>query len=405
MIIQDLKGYIKETFVLAGKSFYKTIEFQLLFKVFYFSILLFSINLIINTVFDAIDVIVIKLHIGETLQSIPVISLFEFKTIFILLTSLLAIAYIYLIEKNGVVIITSNYYRNDFSSSFKALLLAMLRTPLFILRRLSEMRSFIFIFIVLYITWKLLELFTIPHWIETTSTITLVAYGTGIFFAILFRYTFNAHITCLEPRESPQAFTAALPPHFIHKRILITILFYIFFILALFFWIVIFYAIIQVLLYFTTTYTEFTSLILSFFIAFTIVSITIFFSLFKTIKVSLMTVLYYKERVRQGNQVDIHTDTKRPLLSKSFSLAFLTIFVITLFGGAILTTTLQPKIEHVIHNAHVYNEQFENLQSIQNINVDDITLKNAIHQTTSNKKTVIQKVEKIVLSIFAYMIQ
>ncbi len=405
MLSQELKECIRYTLILTKKSLYKTIEFQLLFKFFYVSVLFFSLNLIINNIFDTTDIIITNLHLNKTLQSIPIISIFEFKTIFTLLASLFIVAYIYLIEKNGVVIITSNYYLNNFSSSFKALLLAIWKTPLFILRRILEMRLFISIFLILYIIWKLLALFITPHWIETGFAIALVIYGASIFFAILLRYTFNAHITCLDTTESLTKFNESLPSHFIHKRIIITIIFYIFFIIILLLWILIFYATIKLLIHLLTINPNFISTIIAFFLSFTIVSLIVFFSFFKTLKVSLMTTLYYKERLRQHKPIAIQTKTNQPLLSKNLFLAILTIFIISLIAGAILTTTLQPKIKYIINNTQTYNEQIIDIQSMQNINIDDITLQNIIKRTTTKRTGLVARIEQIILFIFSYIVQ
>ena len=95
----ETKGHLKKTVLLVDKTLYKTIELQLLFKIFYIGIILFLFNLLISTFFNATNILITKIHFDETLQDIPIISLFEFEVIFILLISLFLISFIYLVEK------------------------------------------------------------------------------------------------------------------------------------------------------------------------------------------------------------------------------------------------------------------------------------------------------------------
>lgn len=401
----ETKGHLKKTMQLVSKTLYKTIEFQLLFKLFYVGIILFLTNFLIRTFFDTTDMLIAKIHFDETLQHIPIISLFEFEIIFALLISLFVITFIYLVEKNGVIIITSKYYCNDYIGFFKTLFLSIRKTPTFIFRRLYKIRLAIFIFIGLYIIWKVIVLFTLPQWLMMTLATILIIYGASMFFSILFHYTFTAYITCLEPTENPKNFNDQIPRKFLHKRFYAVVIFYIIFIFTTLLWLLLFYGITQSLFYFSAEYPTSISTILPFFIAFTIISILIVLSLLKTIKVSLMTVLYYEERNRQNKDIVIHTDTKQPRLSRNIYHALLAIFVIAFIGGAIITSSVKPKTNHVMNNAHDYIEQVKKEQTIlTTIQSKDIDIPKLAKKTLEKRSSTMDMIEKVIFTYLAYII-
>ncbi len=326
----------------------------------------------------------------------------------VLSLSLLAFIYIYLIEKNGVIIITSRYYRNNFTSFFKALFLAIQKTPRFIIRRIYEMRIVILLFIALYIMWKALSLFVLPEWITSLFGWILVFYGAWIFFSILFRYTFTAYTTCLYPKESYVEFNAKLPEKFLRKRTHVNIIFYAIFILVAFLWLIIFALISQTLLYFLGVYPSMVSALLAFFISFTIVSILVVLSFMKTFKVSLMTSLYYEERKRQKRKIIQYSKEKQPLLSKNIYLALTVIFSIIIISGTFLTTTIKTKTDHVINNASEYIEQITENGDFSNINnieqIKNMGPRELITTMLSQETSTIGTIEKFVFALLAYLI-
>ncbi|XLQ19680.1 MAG: hypothetical protein ACKUBY_03745 [Candidatus Moraniibacteriota bacterium] len=403
-LLKETQSHIKETLQLTSKSLYKTIEFQLLFKIFYISIFIFIINFLIGTFLDVIDLLITKMRLGEALKDIPIISLFDFNIIFVLLTSLFIIIYIYLLEKNGVIIITSNYYRNNFISFFKTLLLSIRKTPRFIFRRLYEMRIIILIYVLMYILWKILELFSLPELIMTTLSIFLVLYGAGIFFAVLFRYTFTAYTTCLEPDESYQEFNEKMPYKFLRKRTYATSIFYITFFIGALLWLFIFYGITQVLLHLVYSYPEAISIAFAFFIAFTIMSVLIMLSMFKTLKVSLMTILYYEERKRQNKHIEMKHAQKQPLLSKNIYMALITILVIALFGGVFITTTIKTKTDLIITNAQAYIEEVRENNTLHEIDIENINLQYILKESISNDTSTLETIERVIFTFLAYII-
>lgn len=407
-IIAETKDDFRKTLVLVRKTLYKTIEFQLLFKIFYISILLFLVNFLMSVFLDALNLFIAKIHIDETIESIPFVSLFDFKTMTILSLSLFVFIYVYLIEKNGVIIITSRYYRNNFTSFFKTFFLAIQKTPRFIMRRIYEMRIVILLFIALYIIWKVLFLFVLPEWITSLFGWILFFYGAWIFFSLLFRYTFTAYTTCLYPKESYTEFNAKLPEKFFRKRTRVNIIFYSIFILVAFLWLIIFSLISQTLLYFLGMYPSMVSTLLAFFISFTIVSILVVLSFMKTFKVSLMTSLYYEERTRQKRKIITYSKERQPLLSKNIYLALAAIFSIIIIAGAFLTTTIKTKTDHVIHNASEYIDQITENGELSNINdidqIKNMEPRELITTMLSQETSTISTIEKFVFALLAYLI-
>ena len=407
-IIAETKDDLQKTMTLVRKTLYKTIEFQLLFKIFYISILLFLFNFLISTFLDALNLFIATVQLDKAIDAIPLLSLVDFKIITVLSLSLFAFIYVYLIEKNGVIIITSNYYRNNFISFFKALFLSMQKTPRFISRRIYEMRIVILLFIGLYIMWKVLSLLVLPEWTISLFGWVLVLYGAWIFFSVLFRYTFTAYTTCLYPKESYAEFNDKLPEKFLRKRTRVNIIFYAIFILVVLLWLIIFSLISQTLFYFLVIYPSMISTLLAFFISFTIVSILVVLSFMKTFKVSLMTVLYYQERNRQKRKVIKHSKKKQPSLSKNIYLALTIIFSIIIIAGAFLTTTVKTKTDHVINNASEYIEEITESGEFSNINnieqIQDMGPRELITTMLSQETSTIGTIEKFVFALLAYLI-
>ena len=200
-------------------------------------------------------------------------------------------------------------------------------------------------------------------------------------------------------------FNNQIPDKFLRKRFHAVIIFYIFFISAILLWLLFFYGVTQLLLYFSTTYPTFISTILPFFIAFTIMSVLTVLSLFKTIKVSLMTILYYQERNRQNKNIVVHVPTKQPKLSKNIYLAFLAIFVIAFIGGLIITSSIKPRTTYIISHASDYIQQVKKEQMLLNIiQTKDIDISKLAQATIKNKRSSLDMIEKIILTYLAYIV-
>jgi len=402
----ETKEHLQETTQLVRKTLYKTIEFQILFKIFYLSILVFVINFLVSVFFDVLDFLNTTTRLDDTIH---LTALFDFQVITVLSISLFVFMYVYLIEKNGIIIITTEYYRNNFISFFKTFFLSVQKTPQFIFRRFYEMRIIIACFIGIYILWKLLALLILPKIIIDIFGWILIIYGAWIFFSILFRYTFTAYETCLHPKESYIKFNARIPKKFLRKRTHANIVFYTIFILSVFLLIILFSLVAKALLFFSNTYPQMISTLFAFFISFTIISILIVLSFMKTFKVAIMTVLYYKERTRQHKNINTLSTTKQPLLSKNLKAAFISIIAIVIIFGTVLTTTIKTKTDNIINNTSEYIKQIKSEQPITPAeikamkNMEPVKFIQAIINHESPTST-LGTIEKFVLIFLAYLI-
>ncbi|MEN8252550.1 MAG: hypothetical protein ABFQ53_03155, partial [Patescibacteria group bacterium] len=368
-------------------------------------ILIFIFNVLISAILDIVEKIIFKLHLGETLESTPIISLFDIELILVLVLSVFVFVFVFLAEKNGLIIITSEYHKNHFISFFRALRLSIQKTPRLIYRKLREMRLAIFVFVVLYILWKILVVFSIPGFIMNALSIMLVIYGTLLVLAMLFHYTSIAYITCLEPTESYRNFLKNASYDFIHEKTNAFWVFYAIFFTGILLWLVLFYIVIQTLTYFSHLYPTIVSSTVAFFIAFTIISLLITLSILKTVKISLMSIIYFEERKRQGKSVSTETNQKQPLLSKNIYLALIAIFTIVFIGGAILTTTIKTKTDTITQNTTAYIEELRENNTLQNTTLEDINLQYVIREVTMNESSALEIIESIIITFFAYIIE
>jgi hypothetical protein len=400
--IQILKNNLRQTMQLVRKSLYKTIEFQLLFKIFYLSFLIFILNLIIGIILDLINLTIRETLLNEVVQKIPLLDFFNVKIIIILSISLFIIVYVYLIEKSGVIIITSKYFQNNYIGFFETLFIALKRTPLFIFRRLKEMRLLILVLIGMYIFWKILGTFALPEWTMSLFAVILILLGAFIFFSILFRYTFTAYITCLKPNELPDDFNNKLPKKFLRQKTYVLIIFYSTLLISIIIWLLFFYFTTKILLYLVLIYPSFISFAIAFFVAFTIISILIILSALKTFKTSIMTTLYFDERKRQKKKITIYNNIKQPLLSKNIKKALLTITMIAFLGGILITTTIKTKTDTIIINTQEYINQAKanNKESFQNI--ENITLEDILKKSMTKDNSTLNTIENIIFTLFIY---
>ena len=408
-LVKETQIHMNKTMHLVHRTLYKTIEFQILFKIFYLSILIFVINFLIGIITDIIDIFITTIRLDEAVNSIPIMSVFDFHAISILSVILFIFIYVYLVEKNGVIIITTEYYRNNFVSFFHTLFLSMRKTPLFIARRIYEMRIVALIFLGLYLMWKLLDFIEVYDWLVSAFGWILIFYGAWIFFSVLFKYTFTAYTTCLHPNESYKDFNNSLPAKFLRKRTHVTIVFYTIFIFVAFTLIILFSLIAKTMFYFSGQYPEMISTLFAFFISFTIVTILVVLSFLKTFKVAIMTILYYEERRKQNLPLQILKNKKRPFLSKKISYAIITLLTIITLAGAALTTTIKYKTDILINNAYEYIEQVkqnnsftspEDIEQFKNMKPQEFVMTILEHETHSST---LDTIEKFVFTFVAYL--
>ncbi|PID52584.1 MAG: hypothetical protein CR972_01095 [Candidatus Moraniibacteriota bacterium] len=399
-LFYDIRHDFAEALILFRKCLYKTSEFQILFKTIYLSILLFVVNFILSTVFTAINLLIIQVERGETFENIPLTSLFnEVQFIFVLFASLFAILFVYHVEKNGVTIITTEYYRNNFITFFKTFFLSLKKTPLFIARRLKELHIVIYTLIGLYFFRKFLlfvEADTLV--IEGFALLTLI-FSIIFFFNALFRHSFTSQITCLAPDESANAFNKNISHAFLFKKFILSFTFYAILICEILLIITIFYTTIKIFLTILTPDIPFVSLAISFFIALIIMSIFILLSLFKTYKSCLMTILYYQQRKKQNKTITILSKEKQPLLSKNITLALSVIICFVLISGTILTTSIKSRTDMIFETASNYAyTQKNSISDFDNIN--DISLEKTTQNFLSQDSRTLHTIEDIV---FAYL--
>lgn len=397
--------HFKDAWSLTKKSLFKTIEFQILFKVFYISILLFILQLLFKIFFDATDTFLTHIHLGEATREIPILSLFDLKLIATLIVSLFTIIYISLIEKNGVMIITAEYYKNNYISFFEVLYRSVRKTPQFIFARIKEMRTYIFVFIGSYIIWKICNSLSLSDWFINLFTVLLFLYGTVIILVLLFRYRFTAYIIFLEPTESSATFNKNISKEILKKITYLSIIFYAIFFVTTVLWILIFVITIRTILFFSFFYPSIASTFTTFFVAFTIVSVFIILSALKTFTMSMLTTLYYTERKNQQKKITIHKQKNQPLFSQNLILTVTLITSIALICGILLTSTLKTKINTIINDTQNYITQINSNQIPIYTTINENNIKKSITDAQSQNLSTFKKIEKIILSLFAYSIQ
>ncbi len=402
-LTKDIITDLRDAWHVSKKSLYKTSEFQILFKTIYVSILLFVMHFITSVVLHAIEMLVIHAKHGEEITAIPLTTLInEAKIASVLAISFFTTLYIYHVEKNGVMIITAEYYRNAYITFFHALFRAMQRTPLFIMRRLKELHVIIYLLIGTYVFRYFLS-FThadpviISGFTAASSVLTVI-----LFFSTLFRHSFTSHITCLAPDESPDIFNKNITKRFRHKKMILLILFYTTFTCAVALFCGIFYLCVHSFVIIMDLHTPHTSFIFAFFVACTIVSIVIFLSLFKTFKSSMMTILYYQQRKQQRKNITILPDNHPPLLSHNVTLALCVLITIIMIGGGLLTTSIKLRTDAIILHT-TENTQPDDILSHVTPPHDMLTHEELIHQLHSRNAESLHTVEKIVLTYLIYI--
>lgn len=397
------KKYIQETFYLTGKTLYKTVTFQLIFKIFYVGIIVSIFNFTISSVLQMYDLFIDKIEIGKTIQQISVITFFDFKVLLALGSSLFIFLYIYLVEKNGIVIITSEYYRNNFITFHKALLLSIQKTFLFIYRRLIEMRVSIFVFILFFLLWRLLSLLTHNFLATTFFGALLLIYGGALYLTLLLRSTYTAYITCLQPQWSTQKFNANISFDLVKKRMYFSFILYLAFFVFLLLWALIFYIMAYGLFALVTLLPFLISAIISLFIAFTIFSILIVFSVFKTFKIGLMTIFYYIECSRQNKIISTPRNQSIPFLSENAYIAAVIIFFMMVLGSIILMIPINVKTQRIIDNAQEYQQELYAQQTIQT-KIEDLTTERSVEDPFVQRQSTIDTVEHIIFTYLLFII-
>jgi len=388
------KKHLRSTKKLILKTLYKTIEFQALFKLIYIGILIFLINFVLGLFFDILGYVLEKLSLGQSLDDIKILSFFKFQSILVLSASLFIVGYLYLIEKNGVIIINSEYYRNNFISFFKALLLSIRKTPILIWRRINELKIEITVLVSLYVFWKIIDILELPNWIATWVPTILLLFGLKIFLSIIFYNNFSIYDYFLGKKERPNK----TKKNVLRERRQSLVFFYTSYATVIITWIVLFVIIIKTLVFFSYSRPNFISFAIAFFISFTIISILIALSFFKTFKISLVTTLYFEKR---PNEITIFNKTKQPLLSKKFSYALAFIVTIAFIGVFLLTTSIKTKTDNVIQNAEEYAEEIKERGILI---PEDLTIEKLINEAISQDGSTLETIENLVITYFVFLV-
>jgi hypothetical protein len=357
----------KETFIdirdslhLTRKSLLRSVEFQLFFDIAYIFFLIFIANMFLRISVDFFDKILFHLRVGSAIERIPYLSFINFHAVFVLVGILFFFALFYLIETNAIIIITSSYYRNTPISSLRAFLRSCIKTPYVLMVRIIELRMHFYILIGLYFFWQIiLQIFpqtSFLHW----GNIGLMIYLIILVTAILFHYTMSTYVICLEKNESPYDFDDQITIHANKKHARSTIAFYILFLLIAIIWVIFFSMIMKGMIFFSHQHPLFVSDILTLFIAGTIMSIFVFLSITKTLRISILTIIYYSERYAQHKTTPIIV----PMRSRGQKklLTMIIILTIVALGMCIITFSVYTKTallvshtEDFLHEQHSYS--------------------------------------------------
>ncbi len=338
---------IRDAIRLTRKSVLRSIEFQLFFDIAYIFFLLFIAHIILRFSVDFFDKVLFYLRVGSTLEHIPYLSFIDFHALFVLTGLLLLLALFYLIETNAVIIITSSYYRNTPISSFRAFLRACIKTPYVLMVRIVELRVHFYYIIGFYFFWQtLLLIFPQTPYIYHWGGIGLIIYFTLIILAILFHYTMSAYVICLENNESPYDFEDSVTIHAQKKRTRSTIAFYALFLLITIIWIILFSLITKGMIIFSHYHPSFIANILTLFIAGTVMSIFVFLSITKTLRVSILTIIYHDERYAQRKITPITMPT--PTFTQRRLITYMIILTVIAIGMCVIIFSTYEKTAQLV---------------------------------------------------------
>jgi hypothetical protein len=399
----NIKRIFRETFILWKRTFYKTLEFQFLFKTLYILIFFWITSFVISRVIGTITFASDQIARGISIENISLLSMInEVKLIISAIITFFIIFSIYHIEKNGVMIITTEYYRNNFISFFKTLFIAITRTPCFFLHRILELRIVIIIFIALYF----LQRFFIENSsnADAPTSLLIVIYGVFLYILIFLRHSFTSHIIYLAPQESPHEFNKKIPRSFLFQRLQLMSIFYITISISILTWLFILFLATYILIMSGLYIFGPTSYIMTIFISWAVVSTAVIFSLFTSFRSCLMSVLYYDQRRAQEKKITFLPEKNRPLHSKKYHYGLLFIFIPIVIGSIFLATSIKSQADTILTSDH----ESINDASVKKIDLnffDNISVTQIKEDILSPEKNIVKKSEKYILLYLTYITQ
>lgn len=391
------------TFALMKKTFYKTIEYQLIFKVFYITILLYIINVSIELFLSLFDLISSGATTSNTAIARVLGSVFDIHLILAFTLSLFAIIVVYTIEKNGIIIITGNFYRGKPTSFFNTLLLAVRSAPRFIATRISELMIHILICVVLYIYWRMVSTILSYDLISVILASFLILYSSWLFLTILFSYTHTGFTVHLFPSEPAKDHLESLGLYMWPIRIISTLIFYIILLSFSIPIIIVLAFLLRFIISLAPEYNLLFSISISFFTAFCIVSIIVVLSLLKNFKACILTILYFDIRRRQHLPLSLNSNEKMPRVSRDMRFAVGMVFLIIFAASILLSVIIHDKTIAFINDIDQYASQETPLSSTELFTVAKPDPHKIAEQTVLKRQTILQTIEKIVMRFFVFV--
>jgi hypothetical protein len=394
---------LSATVALMKKTLYKTIEYQLIFKVFYITVLLYIINASIDLFLSLFDLIS-----NGTSTNVPIVagvlgSVFDIHLILAFILSLFAIVVVYTIEKNGIIIITGDFYRGIPTSFFNTLLRAVKYAPRFIATRASDLMVHILICAVLYIYWRIASSILAHDLISLVLASLLILYSSWLFIAILFSYTRTGFTIHLFPAEPANNNFGSLGMHMWPIRIIATVIFYFILLCASILIIIVLAFILRSIFSLTLEYDMLFSISISFFMAFCIVSIIIALSLLKNFRACILTILYFDMRRRQKLPLSMNILKKMPRVSRDMRFATVMIFFIIFGASTILSVLIHHKTNAFINNMDQFVSEDTTIPSADLFTVAKPDPHKIAERAVLNRQTILQTIEKIVMRFIVFV--
>lgn len=398
--LQETLDDIHDALQLTRKSLLRSIEFQLFFDIAYIYFLIFIGRILLRFSVDFFDKTLAYLRVGHAVEHIPFLSFIDLHAIFVLLGLFVLLALFYLIETNAVIIITSSYYRNKPISSIRAFLRACIKTPYLLLVRIVELRMHFYILGMLFLLWRaLLHLFPSTYNYLQWGGTGLIVYTALLICAILLYYSMSAYVVCLEEKESPYDFDDHITMHARKKRTRSTIMFYILYIMITLIWLIFFSLCTKLLIIFSHSHPHIISDILTLFISGTIMSIFVFLSITKTLRVSILTIIYHDERDAQKmiTPIAIPVRIHRPRRM----ITALVIFTVLMIGMSIISFSTYTKTTLLVS----HTEEFLTHQTRPSVHNIPHTSDALADRFFSKDHTTIDIIENTLFSYIALLIK
>lgn len=329
-------------------NFYKMTEFQLLFKMIYFSIIFWGLSYVINIAINVLSLAAQNITLSQIAQQFQFLSAFHFKSLLILILWITIILYIYFIERTGITYMSERYYKNLPVSFFRTLRRALQRTPKVIVAKLYERRTLLFGLIALYIIQVVLSALgasnSITNFFSTLLTIAVVLF----LLTLIFLNGFTVHVACLNRKESAFHFKKKLSWSFNQRRYFTLTVFYTIMISAVLLIIAGYWGLIKSLIAVTANST----FLLSFLIAFSFFVILVVWSLIKSLRVDITTILYI--RARQELHLSTPEITPMPNHHRRHSQKPLTGIIILVVFIVIMSFITMSPVESGITNIYEF---------------------------------------------------